>query len=502
MGDKKPILRQIYRTSLSLLTDFYQLTMAYAGWKSGYAAQESVFELFFRNHPFSGSYAISCGLDFVLGFIESFRFNEEDLVYVSSLTGNDGKPLFEKEFISYLRDLRLEVDVDAIEEGRVVFAQEPLIRVSGPLAQCQLLETPILNFINFQTLIATKAARVKSAAGEAPVVEFGLRRAQGVDGALTASRAAYIGGADATSNLLAGKLFGLPVRGTHGHSWVMSFEQEYEAFLKYAEALPNHCVFLVDTYNSLKGVKNAIEVGRLLQQKGKRLAGVRLDSGDLAYLSIEARRMLDEAGFKDAAILASNDLDEYLISNLNQQGAQISLWGVGTQLVTAFDQPALGGVYKLVAIRDHENWKYKLKISEQVAKTTTPGIHQVRRFLHGGMFEGDMIFDLNHPPKVSEQMIVDPLDHTRRKQFSSDAIYEDLLIPVVRAGKVCYRGPKISEIKKSVKKDLDRLHPTILRLVNPHQFPVGLEQELHELKSRMVLEMRGFTSSDGIERKE
>lgn len=480
------------QASLSLLTDFYQLTMAYAGWKSGQAEKESVFELYFRNHPFSGAYAIACGLEDVLRFIEKFQLNDEDLEYVAGLTGNDGQPLFEAGFIGYLRNLKLQVNLDAIEEGRVVFAQEPLLRISGPLAQCQLLETPLLNFINFQTLIATKASRMKHAANGAPVIEFGLRRAQGIDGALTASRAAYIGGADASSNLLAGRIYGVPVRGTHAHSWVMSFDEERDAFLKYAEALPNNCVFLVDTYNTLQGVKHAIEAGRWLRERGKKLAGVRLDSGDLAYLSIEARRLLDEAGFEDADIVASNDLDEYLMANLNQQGARISVWGVGTKLVTAFDQPALGGVYKLVAIQDQGKWKYKMKVSEQVTKTSTPGIHQVRRFFHEGKLEGDMIYNLDQPPLGSEQVIVDPFDYTRRKQFSSQMPYEDLLIPVVRSGRVCYERPTLLEIKKKVEADLERLHPSILRLVNPHPYPVGLEQGLHELKSQMVLEMRGF----------
>lgn len=494
-------MHSIYQTSLSLLTDLYQLTMAYAGWKCGQSQKESVFELFFRTHPFSGGYAVTCGLDDVLSFVQNFRFTDEDLVYIASLTSHDGNLLFEKEFLDYLRDLRLEVDIDAIEEGRVVFAQEPLLRIRGPLAQCQLLETPLLNFINFQSLIATKAARMRFAAGHAPLMEFGLRRAQGIDGALTASRAAYIGGMDSTSNLLAGRVFGIPVRGTHAHSWVMSFDSEREAFFKYAEAMPNNCVFLVDTYDTVEGVKNAIEVGKWLREHGNQLAGIRLDSGDLAYLSIQARKMLDEADFKDVAILASNDLDEHLIASLRQQGAEISAWGVGTHLVTAFDQPALGGVYKLVAIRDQDEWKYSIKISEQVAKTTTPGVHQVRRFFYQGKFEGDMIFNLDQPPAEVEQIIIDPLDYTRRKQFPHDATFEDLLVPVIRSGKVVCSRPPLSEIKRRVQSDLSQLHPTILRLMNPHQYPVGLEQGLHELKSRMILETRGFAPSENSERK-
>ena len=283
-------LADLYRPSLSLLTDLYQLTMACAYWKSGLAEREAAFHLFFRHNPFGGGFAVACGLAYVIDFIRSFRLSESDVEYLAGLRGDDDRPLFDGEFLAFLGRLRLTCDIDAVPEGTVVFAHEPLVRVCGPIIVCQLLETPLLNLINFQTLIATKAARVCYAAGEDPVLEFGLRRAQGVDGALAASRAAYIGGCAATSNVLAGKLFGIPVRGTHAHSWVMLFDSELEAFQAYAAAMPNNCVFLVDTYDTLEGVRRAVQVGRWLRDRGQRLLGIRLDSGDLAYLSIGAAR--------------------------------------------------------------------------------------------------------------------------------------------------------------------------------------------------------------------
>jgi nicotinate phosphoribosyltransferase len=297
------------------------------------------------------------------------------LEFLATLTGDDGKPLFESAFLEYLRALRFTCDVDAIPEGTVAFPHEPLLRITGPILQCQLLETALLNLINFQSLIATKAARVCLATQGEPVLEFGLRRAQGLDGGLAASRAAYIGGCAATSNVLAGKTFDIPVRGTHAHSWVMAFDDEREAFSAYAKAMPNNCVFLVDTYDTLEGVRRAVETGKWLRERGHEMVGIRLDSGDLAWLSVEARKILDNGGFPKALIVASNDLDEHIIASLKAQGAQINVWGVGTKLITAFDQPALGGVYKLGAIRgDDGRWVYKVKLSEQAAKVSTPGI--------------------------------------------------------------------------------------------------------------------------------
>ncbi|RYF55329.1 MAG: nicotinate phosphoribosyltransferase, partial [Cytophagaceae bacterium] len=337
---------KLYDTSLSLLTDLYQVTMAYGYWKSGTAEKEAVFNLYFRKNPFGGGFTVACGLANAIGYVTHFGFTKKDLRYLRTLTGSDGEPLFETAFLDYLGALKLTVDIDAMPEGTVVFPNEPLVRVRGPILQCQLLETPLLNLINFETLIATKAARLRLVADTDTLLEFGLRRAQGVDGGMTASRAAYIGGCDATSNVLAGKHYDIPVRGTHAHSWVMSFDSELEAFETYADVLPNNVTLLVDTYDTIQGVRNAIEAGQRLRERGYRLSGIRLDSGDLAYLSIEARKLLDAAGFTDTAIVASNDLDETIINSLKQQGAKITVWGVGTKLVTAYDQPALGGVYK------------------------------------------------------------------------------------------------------------------------------------------------------------
>jgi nicotinate phosphoribosyltransferase len=351
----------LYNQSLALLTDLYQLTMAQAYWKSGVAQKEAVFHMFFRKHPFNSGFTVACGLHTVIEVLKNFRFDESDVAYLATLTGNDGGPLFETGFLDTLQSLRLDCDIDAVPEGTVVFPFEPLLRVKGNLVQGQLIETILLNIINFQTLVATKAARMGVAAQGEPILEFGLRRAQGIDGGLSASRAAYVGGCAATSNVLAGKMFGIPVRGTHAHSWVMSFDDELEAFITYADAMPNNCIFLVDTYDTLEGVHKAVEAGKHLRAKGHEMIGIRLDSGDLAYLSIEARRILDENGFEKAIIVASNDLDETIINSLKQQGAQINVWGVGTKLVTGYDQPALGGVYKLTAIREKDatDWTYR-----------------------------------------------------------------------------------------------------------------------------------------------
>ncbi len=479
------------QTSLSLLTDLYQLTMAYGYWKQGKAEQHSVFHLFFRSSPFQGGYVIAAGLEPALDFVRSFRFTPDDVAFLATLTGNDGQPLFEPEFLEYLADLKPGVDIDAISEGTVVFPHEPLLRVRGPILQCQLLETALLNIINFQSLIATKAARIVMAAQGDAVLEFGLRRAQGIDGALAASRAAFIGGCAATSNVLAGKLFGIPVKGTHAHSWVMSFETELDAFVAYAEAMPNNCVFLVDTYDTLEGVRHAIDVGNRLKEAGHRMVGIRLDSGDLAWLSIEARKLLDSAGFHDAAIVASNDLDERLITSLKQQNAAITIWGVGTKLVTAYDQPALGGVYKLGAIQDvGGTWQPKVKLSEQLIKTSTPGIQQVRRFYdENDQAIADMIYsELMALP--NDSVMIDPLDATNRRTMSASVACEDLLQPMLRDGRFVSSSPSISDIRSRTISQLQRFHHGILRFDNPHRYPVGLERQLYELKSRLDLEAR------------
>lgn len=475
----------------ALLTDLYQLTMAYGYWKTGIESKEAVFHLFFRSQPFKSGFSIACGLGDVIDYLRSLAFTNEELSYLGTLTGNDGKALFEPAFLDYLRSLKWTCDVDGIPEGTVVFPNEPLLRVQGPLIQCQLVETALLNILNFQTLIATKAARVCLAAKAEPVLEFGLRRAQGADGALTASRAAYIGGCAGTSNVLAGFRLGIPVRGTHAHSWVMAFDTEEEAFRAYAEALPNNAIFLVDTYDTIKGVQRAIEMGRWLRQHGHDLAGIRLDSGDLAWLSIEARRMLNDAGFPKATIVASNDLDEQTIESLRLQGAQINVWGVGTKLVTAYDQPALGGVYKLSAIRAADGtWDHKVKLSEQVAKVSTPGVQQVRRFRHDGAFAGDMIYNLDGPPE-DNRVIVDPLDPTRRKRIPDDASTEDLLQPIFRGGELVYSVPTITASRDRTLTQLGGLYEGHKRLLNPHEYPVGLSPALQELRSRLILKARG-----------
>jgi nicotinate phosphoribosyltransferase len=478
-------------SSLALLTDLYELTMACAYWKSGTANKEGAFHLFFRQQPFQGGFTLASGLSTAIDYLRGLRFEESDLAYLATLLGNDQQPLLEPGFLDYLRQLRFTCDVDALPEGTVVFPQEPLLRVQGSILQAQIVETALLNFLNFESLIATKAARVCLAAQGEPVVEFGLRRAQGVNGGLTASRAAYVGGCAGTSNVLAGKVFGIPISGTHAHSWVMSFDTELEAFAVYAQAMPNNCIFLVDTYNSLDGVRHAVEIGRRLRDRGHELAGIRLDSGDLAFLSIEARKLLDEAGFPRTTIVGSNDLDEHIIASLKQQGATINVWGVGTKLATAFDQPALGGVYKLSAIRQPGGpWQPKLKLSEQVAKITNPGILQVRRFRTGTEFIGDAIYDVSRPLPEA-WTIVDPLDLTRRKHFSPETMGEDLLVPIFRGGQLVYQAPPLEEVRERAKQQLAMLHPGIKRAINPHQYPAGLELGLDQLKTRLVLEARG-----------
>ena len=487
---------ELYRPPLGLLTDLYQLTMAYAAFRSGASRREGVFHLHFRKNPFGGGFAVACGLAAAIDFIERFRFGGEDLEYLGQLTGADDQPLFDAAFLAELGKLDMRLDVDAVPEGTVVFPQEPLVRVQGPVIPCMLLETPLLNLINFPTLVATKAARICLAARGGPVLEFGLRRAQGIDGGLTASRAAFVGGCDATSNVLAGRMFGIPVKGTHAHSWVMLHDSEREAFEAYAAALPGNCVFLVDTYDTLQGVRNAIEVGRKLRARGHDLIGVRLDSGDLAYLSVQARRMLDEAGFEKTTILASNDLDENIISSLHEQGAAIGAWGVGTRLATGADECALGGVYKLSAVRDPGGpWQHRIKLSEQAVKISTPGVLNVRRYQLDGGFIGDVIWDETQGLRKGEAAVmVDPLDQTRRKKLPEGAPSTDLLVPIFRGGKLVYAPPPAAESRALAQAQLGGFHPGIKRFVNPHIYPVGLERGLHDFKTRLVLQVRGVAA--------
>lgn len=489
----------IYKDSLALLTDFYQLTMSYGYWKAGLDSTESVFHLFFRTPPFKGGFTIAAGLESVVTYLENFHFDASDLDYLATLQTAEGVPFFPKEFLDYLAQLKFTCDVDAVPEGTVVFPYEPLIRIQGPLIQCQILESPLLNLINFPSLIATKAARICVAAKEDPVLEFGLRRSQGIDGALTASRAAYIGGCDSTSNVLAGKLFNIPVKGTHSHSWVMVFDEELEAFQTYAKHLPDNCIFVVDTYDTIEGVKKAIEVGLWLKSQGKKMLGIRLDSGDLADLSIKSRELLDAAGFQDTTIVASNELDETLISELKRQGAQINVWGVGTNLVTAESQPALNGVYKLSAMRrPGEEWKYKLKLSEQMLKVSNPGILQVRRYSSHKANLADVIYDINADITQDDCTAVDPLDPIQQKVLKKGLNSKDLLVPVFRSGKRIYELPSLPAIRAKTQEELRLFNVGIKRFLNPHKYFVGMEKSLYNLKVSLINQIRNQTSQNFI----
>ncbi|RZS97676.1 nicotinate phosphoribosyltransferase [Cecembia calidifontis] len=488
------ITKDLYQGSLALLTDFYQLTMAYAYWKSGKAEEEAVFNLFFRKNPFQGGYSVAAGLDYIIDFCRNFRFEEDDLRYLREMQNTDGSPTFESAFIEYLQNMEFSCDMEAVEEGTVVFPHLPLIKVKGPLIQCQLLETPLLNIINFQTLIATKAARIVYAAKGDAVLEFGLRRAQGIDGALAASRAAYIGGCASTSNVMAGKLFGIPVSGTHAHSWIMSFDTELEAFKAYAEAFPDKCVFLVDTYDTINGVKNAIEVGKMLREKGKEMIGIRIDSGDLAYYSNIAREMLDAAGFPDAKIVASNDLDEQIITSLKMQEASINVWGVGTKLVTAYDQPALGAVYKLAAIKTEEGtWEPKVKVSQQSIKINIPGIQNAVRYSKNGKAIADMIYLEGEDLSNTQFMIIDPVDPTKRKKINTNGLDQEILLkPIFIKGQKVYERRDIHQIKQNAERNMGMFDKAHKRFVNPHIYPVGLEEKLYDIRTQLVFKMKNY----------
>ena len=480
-------------TSGALFTDLYQLTMACGYWQAGVAERHAVFHLYYRSNPFGGGYAVAAGIGPALEYLRDFRFTSDDLAFLATLAGDDGTPLFPRAFLDTLGGLRLTCDIDLVPEGTVVFPHEPIVRVRGPILQAQLVETALLNLVNFSTLIATKAARVAQAANGEPVLEFGLRRAQGPDGALSASRAAYIGGCDATSNVLAGRQFGIPLRGTHAHSWVLLFGDEQEAFDLYAEAMPNNVVLLVDTYDTLDGVRRAIRTGEALRRAGHPLLGIRLDSGDLAYLSREARAILDAAGFHDTRILASNDLDEETLTSIRQQGGRVDTWAVGTRLVTGDGQGALGGVYKLSAAQGEDGrWEHRVKVSEQAAKVNTPGCLQVRRYRAGSEFVGDAIYDTLAGEPAAELTIVDVADPTRRKRLGSELAWEELLVPAFRGGELVYRQPALPQIRDRVREQLAGFHAGVKRFRNPHPYPAGLESRLHEHRTRLLLEARGL----------
>ena len=487
----------LYSHSLALLTDLYQLTMAYGYWKSGLADREAVFNLFFRHNPFGGSFSIACGLESAVDYLSHFRFDAEDIAYLTEVQGTDGKPLFDRAFLDFLLTMEFSCRVDAIPEGTVVFPPEPLARVQGPLIQCQLIETALLNLMNFQTLVATKAARICLVTAGEPVLEFGLRRAQGIDGGLAASRAAYIGGCDATSNVLAGKLFGIPVRGTHAHSWVMVFDDDLEAFQTYAEAMPNNCIFLVDTYNTLEGVRKAAQVGKWLRSRGHEMIGIRLDSGNLAQLSIEARKILDETGFPEARIVGSSDLDEHLITQLKAQGTTIDVWGVGTKLVTAYDQPALGGVYKLTAVRSADGaWQDRIKLSEETVKVTNPDIPQVRRYHTNGTFLCDVMYG-KEADLIDGCTMVDMADTTKRQQIQAETSFSDLLAPVFRQGEIVYENPSLTQIRQRTQEQLASLPSDIKRLNNPGLYSVGLEESLYERKAELIRQAQWTAAESG-----
>src|SRR5262245_43232981 len=451
----------------ALTTDLYEVTMACGYFKAGVTDHEAAFHVTFRENPFGGQFTVACGLATAIDFLRTFHFTDAEVDYLGSQRGNDGKPLFDSHFLNYLRELQLTCDIDAIPEGTLVFANEPLIRVVGPIVQCQLLETALLNIFNFPSLIATKAARVCQAAKHDPVIEFGLRRSQGVDGGLTAARAAYIGGCAGTSNLQAGQQFGIPVSGTQAHSWIMFFENEREAFQAYAEAMPNNCIFLVDTYDSVEGIRHAIETGNELRRQGYEMIGVRLDSGDGVALSNKARRMLDNAGFAKAKIVGSGDLDEYMISDLKQRGAKIDLWGVGTKLSTGQPDAALGVIYKLGATRrPGGEWQYRVKLSEESAKTSVPGSLQIRRFHDpDGRFIADAIYETDHG--VSEPCEIVDLEPVEKTTIPAKTRYSDLLVPIFRSGKVVYKAPGIETSRDHLRKQLNRAPSEILQLNDP-----------------------------------
>jgi nicotinate phosphoribosyltransferase len=479
-----------------LQTDLYQLTMAQGHWALGRADEQAVFHLGFRRHPFQSAFALACGLEQAVELIEAFGFSPEQRAYLSTLTGNDQKPLFQPGFLDWLGEQRPQIDLDAMPEGTPCFAHEPLLRVSGPLIQAQLLETALLTILNFQTLVATKAARIVAAAKGSAVLEFGLRRAQGLDGGLSASRAAYIGGCMATSNVAAAARFGIPVRGTHAHAWVMSFADEASAFAGYADVMPNNCVFLVDTYDTLRGIDRAIAEGHKLRARGHEMVGIRLDSGDLAELSKAARTKLDAAGFPDAKIVASNDLDEYEITQLMQAGAKIDVWGVGTRLATAYDQPALGGVYKLSALRAKPElpWRRMVKLSDTPIKTSTPGILQVRRLSRAGSSLIDVVYDQEFGPPApgAAACDIDPLADVRIELPNEpDIDGEDLLIPILRAGQRVTELPGTAAIREHALASLAKLPEAVRRFDAPQRFPVALEQRLTTLKRELITNAEG-----------
>ncbi|MGN0286168.1 MAG: nicotinate phosphoribosyltransferase [Atopobiaceae bacterium] len=474
-------------TDVSLNTDLYEITMAQGFWESGLVNTQACFNVFFRDNPFGGGYAIACGMGQIADLIENFVFEQEDIDYLASLQAPGGGPMFKPEFLDYLRDFRMDVTVHAVPEGDIVFPREPMVRVEGSVIACQLLETALLNLVNFQTLVATKTARIVLAAQGHPVSDFGLRRAQGPDGGLAVARASYIAGAASTSNVLAGKIYGIPVFGTHAHSWVMAFPTELDAFRAFARSMPKNCVLLLDTYDVHQGIKNAITVAKEMEQRGERLAAIRIDSGDLAKLTKETRKAFDDAGLPYVKISASNDLDEYTIQSLYAQGAPIDSFGVGTKLATCDPQPALGGVYKLSATRPSADapWEPVIKLSEQMYKRTIPGIQHILRFTDdSGCPVGDMILDDTYDTGAHDHM-VDILDPVTSYDVSGYDSHE-LLECVVKDGVRAKEPDTIEQAKSRCRDALMHLDPSIKRFLNPQVYPVGMEQGLSDLRQRLA----------------
>ncbi len=468
--------------NLTMLTDLYELTMMYGYWKKGMGKNRAVFDMFYRATSETTAYAIAAGLEQVIDYVNNLRFEDADIEYLRSLA------LFDEEFLSYLRGFKFTGDIMAVPEGTLVFSYEPIVRVTAPIMEAQLLETALLNIVNHQTLIATKARRVVQAADGGTVLEFGLRRAQGPDAGIYGARAAVIAGCKATSNVLTGEMFGIPVGGTHAHSWVMSFPDELGAFRAYAEIFPTNCMLLVDTYDTLgSGMPNALKVFGELRARGYEPVGIRLDSGDLAYLSRECRRMMDEAGFPNARVFASGDLDEELIWDLKAQGAAIDVWGVGTRLITSQDCPALGGVYKLAAEEVDGKFVPKIKISENPAKVTNPGQKMLYRLYDGaGMAVADLI-TLDHE-RIDEGRpltIFDPVD-TWKKLTLTDFKARRLLEPVFEGGRQVYELPRLMDIQAYCRRELDTFWAQYKRLRNPHRYKVDLSDELWMLKHAML----------------
>ena len=478
------------RRNLTLLTDLYQLTMMQGYFERG-SKETVVFDMFFRSNPNKAGYSIAAGLEQVIEYIKGLHFTYEDVAYLRSLR------IFSDEFLHYLSGFHFSGDIYAIPEGTVVFPKEPLIKVVAPIMEAQLIETAILNIVNHQSLIATKAARVVYAAAGDSVLEFGLRRAQGPDAGLYGARAAIIGGCSSTSDVLAGKMFDVPISGTHAHSWIMSFEDEYSAFKTYADLYPSACILLVDTYDTLKsGVPNAIRVFTEMREAGIPLTkyGIRLDSGDLAYLSKKARKMLDEAGFEDAIISASNDLDELLIHDLKVQGAKITLWGVGTNLITSKDNPSFGGVYKLAAIQEPDGrFVSKIKLSENEEKITNPGNKTIYRIYdkETGKMRADVICFADEFINENEDLLLfDPIATWKKTKLAAGTFtVRELLLPIFLNGECVYESPTVKEISAYCKQEKETLWDETMRLFNPHKVYIDLSKKLYDEKQALLNQM-------------